>query len=360
MDAPTEMRRFLIATSLALTTALVACDTSGDPTAPDDDAAPVVVAGQILPGGSGGGTASTKAPSGIRVELEGSPAFDVSDDAGRFRLEGHAPDGRLRLRFRRGSLDARLELEGIGPGALVRIEVELGDDGLSVSETRRGDGREFEGVATLASLRGSAPSRTLRLSVADTGGTRLVDVVEATTTIDVDGDLITFAAILDALEAGITFRVEGEGSVQADGAIRATSLEAEVDEDAGGDDDSGPGDGGDDNSGPGDGGDDDSGPGDGGDGQDLPEFEGAPTLVSLAGASPSRTLRVSVADEQGPVVVDIVEGVTTIDPEGDLITFDAIVGALAAGRSMKIEGEGSRGADGSLLAKSVKAETDED
>jgi hypothetical protein len=382
MNATTLIRRLLIAASLALTTPLVACDAADDPVAPDRAAA-AVVAGQILPGGA----APAAALAGVRVELEGSQAFDVTDGGGRFRLEGPPLAGRLVLRFRRGTLDVRLELEEIGPGTVVRLEVELGEAGASVHRSSRGDGREFEGIATLVSVGGSPPSRALRITVADVAGARPVEIVEGVTTVAADGDLTTFMAVLGALEAGTRVRVEGRGSVRADGTLGATTLEAEVDEDGGngdddGDDNSGPGngddddddnsgpgngddDGDDDNSGPGNGDDDDdnSGSGNGGDDDDgpgLPEFEGVPSLVALAGAAPGRVLRVSVADTQGPIVVDIVEDGTTIDPEGDLLTFDAIVGALTSGRAMKLEGEGTRAGDGSLRAVVVKAETDED
>ena len=50
---------------------------------------------------------------------------------------------------------------------------------------------------------------------------------------------------------------------------------------------------------------------------------------------------------------------TVWDAGGDLFSLADIVGALAAGTTVEVEGEGQTQADGSILATEIKAESDD-
>src|SRR4051812_6212511 len=52
-----------------------------------------------------------------------------------------------------------------------------------------------------------------------------------------------------------------------------------------------------------------------------------------------------------------VNGQTQWNARGDLKSLDRVAAALAAGKRTRIEGRGTRQADGSLLAQTIKAET---
>lgn len=56
----------------------------------------------------------------------------------------------------------------------------------------------------------------------------------------------------------------------------------------------------------------------------------------------------------------VVNGSTQWSGRGDLFTLDQISGSLAAGRHPRVEGRGTRQADGSILATTIKAEDEED
>jgi len=321
-----------------------------DVTAPDD--APAVVLGRVASVGAAApapSTAQTAGPSlhgsgsslaGIEVRVEGESVATLTDDTGAFRLEVRAKDGRVRLRFRRGSMDVRLELTGIPPGRVLQIEVGLADDGATVLSSDDDGEDEFEGVATLLSLEGDAPQRTASLDVVGAHRSWSVDVLEGVTAFDDDGDLGTFDALVEALQAATQpVEIEGEGTLRDDGSIGATEVKAETEhaDDDGEDDDHGQA--------------EDEGP---------EEFEGAAALVSIDGEAPDRTARVELTGETGVLMVDIVEGVTTFDPQGDVLGFSAMLDALGqAGLTVEIEGEGTLQDDGSVLAAAVKVETDD-
>ena len=120
MSFPPSLRRARLgALVLALLTA-TACD-EGTPLAPEGQ--PVVVTGQVLSVASSTAPAAASSPSGegplggIEVTVEGSAATTLTDERGGFRLEVESVADWLVIRFRRGGLDARLELEGLPPGA---------------------------------------------------------------------------------------------------------------------------------------------------------------------------------------------------------------------------------------------------
>jgi hypothetical protein len=56
----------------------------------------------------------------------------------------------------------------------------------------------------------------------------------------------------------------------------------------------------------------------------------------------------------------VVTGTTQWSGRGDLFTLDQVAGSLAAGRHPRVEGRGTRQADGSILATTLKAEDEED
>ena len=90
------------------------------------------------------------------------------------------------------------------------------------------------------------------------------------------------------------------------------------------------------------------------------EFEGLAVLVSIDGDEPSRSLRVELTNLTGSYVVDIVEGRTLFDNEGDLLAFGDLLAALeGAVLAVEIEGEGEAQDGGSITATMVKAEVDD-
>lgn len=226
---------------------------------------------------------------------------------------------------------------------------------------------EFEGTATLVSIEGEEPARTLRVELARVSGTVLVDIAEGVTLFDNEGDILGFADLLAALDRGdLVIEIEGEGRMQDDGAFAAASVKVETSQDLGGatlPDDSLPGDSIPDDSLPGDSIPDDL-PGDSIPGDDTPgtegpaEFAGVATLVSLEGVPSSRTLRVELTGLTGTVLVDIDEGVTVFDTEGDVLGFEGLLLALDhSDLTVDIEGQGEARDDGSIAAASVKVET---
>ena len=110
------------------------------------------------------------------------------------------------------------------------------DDDCEDDDDDEDDEGEFEGYATLVSLDGEAPERTMSVDVDDDGETVTVDIVEGTTVFKDDGDLKNFGALLEALDAGVMVEIEGKGPMQDDGSVMAYEVKAETDDD---DDDQG-------------------------------------------------------------------------------------------------------------------------
>ena len=87
------------------------------------------------------------------------------------------------------------------------------------------------------------------------------------------------------------------------------------------------------------------------------DFEGVAELVSVTGDAPDRVVRIDVTDEDGLVeTVDVVEGETDFDDDGDLTTFEAFLAELEAGTVVEVDGEGIRQLDSSIRATELKAE----
>jgi hypothetical protein len=76
------------------------------------------------------------------------------------------------------------------------------------------------------------------------------------------------------------------------------------------------------------------------------QFEGSVTAVS------GNTIRLA----NGTRVV--VSGATQWDGRGDLFTLDAVARSAASGDPTRVEGRGTRQADGAILASTIKAEVD--
>lgn len=88
------------------------------------------------------------------------------------------------------------------------------------------------------------------------------------------------------------------------------------------------------------------------DGQRAPrggqELEGAVTAVNGNTLTLANGVRV------------VVTGTTQWSGRGDLFTLDQVATSLAAGRHPRVEGRGTRQADGTILANTIKAEDEED
>lgn len=321
---------------LALALGTTACDDSTDPLGPELESGSAVLTGQVTaaaPAGLGAAAAAAAGQGGVVVEVEGTASVDTTDANGTFRLEVPAGDGPLRIRFRKGALDATLELQGLPEGTVLRIKVELNENGARVGDSDDGDHDEFEGDATLLSLSGEAPARSMLLELREDGRTSEVLVDEESTAFESDGDLDDFQELLEALDRGERVEVEGDGRMDADGQVVAVRIKAETDDDH--DDD----------------GDDDS---------DDHEFEGKASFVSVSGDAPERTLRLDVMEGNRTWTVDVLEGVTEIEDDGDLTSFADILEAAQAGTELDVEGEGEIRDDGTIVAHEIEVETDGD
>ncbi|MDH3272749.1 MAG: hypothetical protein OEN56_15530, partial [Gemmatimonadota bacterium] len=343
MTMLSNRRRTTLGLSILFAAALGGCDVAPDPVGIEDE--PILVLGRVAdvtgpasPAALHGGASS--AVGGITVAAEGGTS-DVTDDAGNFAVEVASKDGRVRLRFRGTGIDARIEISGLPAGSVLQISVHLDDDAVVVVSSSDSRDNEFEGMASLVAVDGDAPARTARVAVASEGGTEHVDIVEGGTVFDNEGDILSFGDMLAALDrADLAVKIEGEGTRQDDGSVLASAVKVETDDD-GHDDDVDDDDG-----------DQDEGP---------DEFEGMASLVAVDGEAGARTARVELVSEGGVEHVDIVEGGTVFDNEGDILSFGDMLAALdRADLAVKIEGEGDRQDDGSVLASAVKVETDDD
>ena len=199
----------------------------------------------------------------------------------------------------------------------------------------------FRGAATLTEITGEEPSRVLTVAVAGPTGSASVRVVEGVTLFDNEGDLLAFADLLAALVDGtLPISVEGDGEVSSDGSVVATSMKVETAEDG-------------------------AGPG----GPDVPadsvDLGGIASLTGVSGEAPTRTLHVTLTtlagSSAGPLTAAAarVACLTTFDNEGDILSFaDLLAGLGQGGHVIRIEGDGSRLADGSVRADAIKVEID--
>lgn len=138
-----------------------------------------------------------------------------------------------------------------------------------------------------------------------------VVVVNAATVYDQDEDLTSFTAIAAAVTAGQRVEVEGYGVLQPDNSILAGVIEAEIDGD---------------------------------------DFEGR--VASVDPANSRFTLK------DGTVVA--VDANTRWEQDEAITSFTALMTAFNQGQKVRVDGEGTRQADGSILARKIEAEVDDD
>ncbi len=325
-------RPFAAAAGILGLTLLGACDTASDPLAPESTLeATTVVTGQVTvaadAGSSDPGLQSGQA-GGVTVTFEGLGTTDSTRDDGTFRVEGRAENGTIRIRFTRGPLEGLVVLEGITPGATLRIEVTLTGRGVSVT----GKGRGFDGYVRRFEVSGAAPERTLRVLLVDDDDDddreAVVEIDEGDTRFHPGGDILTFERLVAALEAGREVEIEGYGERLEDGSYRARKIEVDLDDD-----------------------------------DDRREFEGDVTRWEVSGDAPGRILSVLLVDDddrRDEHLVRIRERETEFHPGGDILTFQRLVAALEAEVRVEIEGRGPRLEDGSYAARIIKAEVEDD
>lgn len=327
--------------ALALTSlvGMGACEVSDQMVGPEEP--PTVVLGRVASVSSStdaSGSAAASSLGGIEVTVQGGTAADVTAADGSFRLEVDGHGGPIRLRFRRGAIDVEMELSGIPAGGELRIRVRLDDSGATVLDDGMDDGSdEFEGSASLLSVGGEASARIAQVELKNPVGSTRVKIEEGVTTFDAEGDIRAFDDLLAALDASTsTIRIEGRGTLGSEGVFSAVVVKVEVDEDDTATDDDGLDD-------------------------DPRGFDGVASLLSLEGEAPARTVLVELEGALGPTLVQVVEGVTLFDAEGDVLAFADLLAALdrSDGR-VRIEGDGSLGADGIFVATEIKVEIDED
>lgn len=334
-----QVTKTLVLTSLV---GMGACEVSDQMVGPEEP--PTVVLGRVASVSSStdaSGSAAASSLGGIEVTVRGGTAADVTAADGSFRLEVDGNGGPIRLRFRRGSLDVEMELSGIPAGGELRIRVRLDDSGATVLDDEMDEGPdEFEGSASLLSVDGEASTRIAQVELKNAMGSTRVKIEEGVTTFDAEGDIRAFDDLLAALDASTpTIRIEARGTLGAGGLFSAVVVKVEVDEDDAATD-----------------GDAD----DGGLDDDPRGFDGVASLLSLEGEAPGRTVLVELEGALGPTLVQVVEGVTLFDAEGDVLAFADLLAALerSDGR-VRIEGDGSLGADGIFVATEIKVEIDE-
>lgn len=232
MATVTLERSTLALLSLLAAGLLTACDDATGPTELADDLDAPFVAGQVTlvataaSGSDPGATGSATDANGVLVSLEGSGSSATTDARGAFELDLPTHGEALRLRFRHGSLDHVVTLDGVVPGDALQLDVTLGPDGAEITESVRGRRVRFAGHATFLALEGRAPRRILGVSVKRGDASRRVALFESRTRIDPRGDLKTFEGILRALRSDVRVRLYGVG-IRRGSVILAVRVRAE-------------------------------------------------------------------------------------------------------------------------------------
>ena len=267
---------------------------------------------------TGGLTCPSCSQSGIKVQLPGGVTLAEGDDAG------------VLIDF---DIAQSFGHQAEQSGKWVMHPVILGkvDDPGAIETKDDADDDypdEFKGIAALVSVEGDAPTRTVRVELTNDHGSVAVDIVEGSTLFDAHGDILGVDELLAALDlVDLVIEIKGEGERQEDGSVLAATIKVETDDDA--DDD------------------------------DPDEFKGIAALVSVEREAPTRTVRVELTNDHGSVAVDIVEGSTLFDAHGDILGVDELLAALdPVDLVIEIKGEGEHQEDGSVLAATIKVETD--
>jgi len=160
-------------------------------------------------GSSTGEVRALAAGSGIRVSVVGTSLVTSTDDKGQFELRG-VPSGRVSLRFEASGIDARLEIEHLAEGQSMNLNVHVSSSGAFVAET--------EDHLNETSLRGA---------IQQIGASQLV-VLGRTVAVD------ALTQVLDRNNAAMRFSelkvgqtVEVEGTNQSDGRLYARKVKRE-------------------------------------------------------------------------------------------------------------------------------------
>jgi hypothetical protein len=213
-----------VSVAVALCAGLAACNSGNDSiTGPSSSASPgstgvattggATVRGVVETGGAGasstGEVRALSAGSGIRVSVVGTSIVTTTDDRGQFELRG-VPSGRVSLRFEASGIDARLEIEHLAEGQSLNVNVHVSSSGAFVAET--------EDHANETSIRGAIQA---------IDGSRLTVLGR---TVATDGltqflDRNNVASRLSDLKVGQT--VEVEGTNQSDGRLYARKIKLE-------------------------------------------------------------------------------------------------------------------------------------
>lgn len=132
------------------------------------------------------------------------------------------------------------------------------------------------------------------------------------TSFDGSGDLLSFNQLVAAFDRGERIRVSGDGVSEADGDVRVQEIRAESESGTGG----------------------------------STVFAGQVTSVERQNRRMFLTTGIVVA----------VDASTRFDLSGDLTSLGAVADAVAQGETVLVEGEGEFRADGSVLARQVRAD----
>ncbi len=263
-----------------------------------------VVEGQAVQGSGTGSSVSTSAvvtPSvtvgSLKVAVEGTTISDLLDSNGNFRLV-NVPSGNIKLRFTGTGVDAQLALQSVGLRQHLNITVQVQSAAAQLLSEQRSDLPEFDGAVA------SVDRLQTAIYLADGVTVKISDYIWW----DTGGDIFSYEALADAVEGGSPVKVEGIGIAEV-GFILATVIKAEVDD---------------------------------------AEFEDIVASVDRF------TKRLTLVD----LTVVVIGDETIWDEDGDITDFETLADLVDGGNEVKVEGEGSRQSDTSILAARIKAEVD--
>jgi len=285
---------------IALIISAVGCSSSStSPTAPSPGAAGATIQGTVQTGATASSAelSAFSTAEGIKVSVVGTSLSTTTDGSGRFVLAGVA-GGSVTLRFQGQGIDGTLELGGLVAGQTLTITVQVsGSKPRLVSPSSPASPTPTPSPGGKVELEGTVESVTppsLKVSG------RIV-MTNADTKIKRDDRTITLA------DVKVGDKVEVQGAAQADGSVLATKIKVEDDEN-------------DDNQ-----------------GENEVDFQG--TIQSIT----PPTLMVS-----GRMVVT--NGSTRIR------SGDKTIALTDLKPGEKVEVEGTKQADGSVLASKIKVE----
>jgi Domain of unknown function (DUF5666) len=212
---------FLLATGA--TVATVACGGgSSSATGPDPSMAAAPQGGATIAGTvqsaakAATGQVGASSAKGLRVSVTGASLQTVTDDAGRFTLQG-VPAGRVELHFEGTDVDARLTLEGLKNDEMLTVTVRVSGSSAALVDDDEGE----------VDFKGKVDSVGASSLVVDG---RTVHVEASTRLLDGKGMPIKLS---DFKQGDL---VEVEGTAQADGSVLANKVQIKNTEDDEGED----------------------------------------------------------------------------------------------------------------------------